>query len=183
MPGMTMGEREETALPQPEKPGHYIAPAAFPMGGAYVVDLKITAAPGPATTTLSLQTGQNTATAGRRSLLDWLPWIIGFCAVAFVLYRVRRTGQKLDWRAVFNRQVVGGLALLAVMLAASMYVVRNFRRPGSMTPIESQAMEMNMPAPEGALAVELATVERGAVSSTVRYTGQAVGYIEQDVYP
>jgi RND family efflux transporter MFP subunit len=40
---------------------------------------------------------------------------------------------------------------------------------------------MNTPAPPGTAPVILATVESGPVESTVRYTGQAVGYNEQDV--
>ncbi len=52
-----------------------------------------------------------------------------------------------------------------------------------MTPIEVQAMDMNLPAPAGTAPVELATVESGQIESTVRYTGQAVGFVEQDVTP
>jgi RND family efflux transporter MFP subunit len=52
-----------------------------------------------------------------------------------------------------------------------------------MTPIEAQGMQMELPAPAGTAPVELATVERGRIESTVRYTGQAVGFVEQDVTP
>jgi RND family efflux transporter MFP subunit len=67
--------------------------------------------------------------------------------------------------------------------AISLYAIQNWRRPGAMTPIEAQAMDMTMPAPEGVLAVELAKVSRGSVQNTVRYTGQAVGFLEQEVNP
>ena len=180
MPGMNMGEKEESAQPMPNQPGVYSAPAAFPMGGGYAVDVQINGPQGPANGSLSLQTGQNTA--GSSGAL-WWPYIVGFLLLLFVVYRMRATNQQVNWRGVFNRQVLGGLALLAVILAVSIYAVRHFRRPGSMTPLEAQGMEMNMPAPSGTLPVELATVTRGAIASTVRYTGQAVGYIEQDVYP
>src|SRR5690606_15227500 len=103
--------------------------------------------------------------------------------LGFVVYRMRQTGQKVHWRGLFSRPVLGGLAVLLVMLAIVVYGVNRGRRPGAMTPLEAQGMEMSMPAPPGTAAVELATVRRGPVQSRVRYTGQAVGYIEQDVYP
>jgi RND family efflux transporter MFP subunit len=52
-----------------------------------------------------------------------------------------------------------------------------------MTPIEAQVMDMNVPAPEGTTAVTLATAEIKPIAATVTYTGQAVGYTEQDVVP
>jgi hypothetical protein len=185
MPGMAMGEREETALPRPGEPGVYVAPAQFAMAGAYTVTANISGPHGSATASIPLQTGQNTAPAapGGSALLALLPWLIGLLAVGFVLYRIWRTGQRPNWRAVLNRQVLGGLALLAAMLAVSMYAVRSYRRPGAMTPIEAQAMEMSTPAPPGAAPVELATVQRGNVENTVRYTGQAMANAEQEVYP
>jgi RND family efflux transporter MFP subunit len=185
MPSMSMGEREEIARPKPGEPGVYESPAVFAMAGKYSATVKITGAHGAATTGIPLATGQNTgASAGAGlSTRTVLTWLVGLLALAFVLYRVRRTGQRPNWRVVFNRSVLAGLLLLAVMLGASNYAIRNFRRQGAMTPIEAQAMEMSTPAPPGTAPVELATVERGTVESTVRYTGSAVGYVEQDVYP
>ena len=50
-----------------------------------------------------------------------------------------------------------------------------------MTPVEAQAANMEqMPAPVGQVAVTLATVTRGPVAASVRYTGTALGYVEQD---
>lgn len=183
MPGMNMGEREQAALPQPSQPGVYVAPAAFAMAGAYTVDVKITAGAGPATTSLPLQTGQNTGGAGGASLMSYLPWLVGVLLLLVVLLAVRRSGQRLNTKAIANRQVLGALLLVAVMFAIAIFAVRKWRRPGAMTPIEAQAMDMSLPAPEGTTAVELAVVSRGTVQSKVRYTGQAVGYVEQDVYP
>jgi RND family efflux transporter MFP subunit len=81
----------------------------------------------------------------------------------------------------FNRSVIWGVLLLGIILAASAYIVSKYRQPGAMTPIEAQSMQMELPAPAGTLPVELATVERGRVESVVRASGQAVGYVEQDV--
>ncbi|HXI15747.1 MAG TPA: efflux RND transporter periplasmic adaptor subunit [Chloroflexota bacterium] len=184
MPGMNMGEREETATPQPGQPGVYNARAAFPMGGGYTSDIKISGPQGEGTGSIPLQTGQNTGGgSGGSSLMGLLPWIVGLALVGFVLYRMRRTGQHINWRGMLQPRTLAGIGVLVLMLAGVVYAVNNLRRPGSMTPLEAQGMEMSMPAPEGISAVELATVQRGAVRSTVRYTGQAVGYVEQDVYP
>ena len=184
MPTMDMGEREQPARPL-ETPGLYQAPAAFSMGGAYEVQLQISGPQGEAKGAIALSTGQNTASSsgGGVPLWQWLAGLAVILAAAFTFYRMRVTGQHFNAKAVFNRQVLGGLALLGAMFMVAVYAVNNFRRDGSMTPIEAQAMEMDMPAPEGALPVELASVKRGEVSDSVRYTGQAVGFLEQDVYP
>lgn len=185
MPGMFMGEREQRAAPVPGEPGAYAMQAAFPMAGAYEVEVKISGPPGTATTVLKTATGVDTgaAEAGGFSLLSLIPWLIGLALVIFVIVRMRRTGQGVNWKGVFNRATITGVLLLAVLLAISMYAVRNWRRPGSMTPIEAQVMEMNTPAPPGTTAVQLAEVKRGPIAEVVRYTGQAVGFVEQDVVP
>lgn len=183
MPSMDMGEREQPARAL-ETPGLYQAPAAFSMGGAYDVNIQISGPQGEAKGVIALSTGQNTAASGGGGF-KW-QWLLGLAlilAAAFVFYRMRRTGQHFNARAVFNRQVLGGLALLGIMSVIAVYAVNHFRRDGSMTPVEAQGMEMNMPAPEGALPVELVAVTRGEVQNSVRYTGQAVGFLEQDVYP
>lgn len=183
MPGMTMGEREEAARPMPDKAGVYEAPASFPMGGGYTVDVKISGARGAATGTISLQTGQSTL-GGDAASSTFGGWLlpVGLLLATFILWRMRKTGQKLNWRGLLHWQTAAGVAVLLAMLWAGRYAVNNLRRPGSMTPLEAQGMEMNMPAPVGATAVELATVRLSPLQSTVRYTGQAVGYSEQDVY-
>lgn len=185
MPGMFMGEREQRALPARE-PGTYAMDAAFPMAGQYEVEIQIQGTPGEATAKLQVRTGQDIgadASGGGSSLIGLLPWVVGIALAAFVIYRVRKSGQRIDGRAVFNRATIGGTLLLVAMLAGAIYAVNNLRRPGSMTPIEAQVMEMNTPAPPGTTAVELATVEMGEVVPTASYSGQAVGFVEQDVNP
>lgn len=186
MPGMAMGEQEGVAAPQPGQPGVYAMPATFAMEGAYTATVKISSQHGPGVAQIPLKTGQNTAVPARGggfSPLSLLPWLLGLGAGAFVLFRVWRSGQRPNWRGIFNRQVLGGLVLVALMLAGATWAVRTFRRPGAMTPLEAQGMQMSTPAPPGAAPVELAPVTRGAVESTVRYTGQAAGFLEQDVTP
>ena len=184
MPGMAMGEREETAKPMSNMAGTYESAASFPMGGGYEVDVKISGARGKADGTISLQTGQSTAGSGAASstLRSWLLPIGLLLLVVFIVWRMRRNGQKINWRAGLHWQTAAGVAVLLGMLWAGRYAVNNWRRPGSMTPLEAQGMEMSMPAPVGATAVELATVRLNPLRSTVRYTGQAVGLNEQEVY-
>ena len=183
MPGMFMGEREQRANAVPGEAGTYAMQAAFSMAGAYEVEVKISGTPGAATAVIPVSTGQNTGEerGGSFSILSLLPWLIGIALLVFILVRMRATGQQFNVKGAFNRSTVGGILLLVVLLFIAIYAVNNFRRPGSMTPLEAQVMEMNTPAPPGSTAVQLATVTRGSIAETVRYTGQAVGFVEQDV--
>ena len=182
MPGMFMGEREQRANPVPGEPGNYAMQAAFPMAGPYEVAVKISGGQGDASTMLSVRTGEDTGTSsGGFSLLTLVPWVIAAALFAFVVYRMRKSGQAVNLRGMVNRGTVGGVLVLAVLLAISVYAVNNMRRQGAMTPLEAQVMEMNTPAPSGTTAVELATVTRGIVAETATYSGQAVGFVEQDV--
>ena len=180
MPSMSMGEREETATLLPDAPGVYQSPATFPMGGAYVVNVKISGPQGEASGTLDLQTGQTTTNGSSSSSSTW--WLLGVLALALVAWRMKRTGQEIRWRALLHPQTAAGIAVLLAMFLAGRYAINHWRRPGSMTPLEAQGMEMNMPAPVGTTAVELATVKLEPLQNTVSYSGQAVGYLEQEVY-
>ena len=183
MPGMFMGEKETPAREQTATPGIYTAPASFPMGGSYAVDLKIAAPQGNASGSLRLQTGQNTAAASGSSRLKLLPYLGVALLLGFVFYRMKRTGQRVNLRPLLHWQTLAGIGVLVLMGWGGVYAVNHLRRPGSMTPLEAQGMEMSMPAPSGALPVELATVKLGNVRATVRYSGQAVGFNEQEVFP
>lgn len=184
MPGMPMGEREQMATPG-DQPGTYRIPASFAMAGGYEAKISIVGPLGSAVAKVPMETGKSTA-AGEGT---GFPWSIVFWAlvavglVAFVLLRMRKTGQTIDARPVFSRPVLIAIALFAVVIFGSVYVVGHFRRPGAMTPIEAQTMDMNAPAPEGVTPVTLAAAELKAFNPTVRYSGQAVGFVEQEVYP
>lgn len=182
MPGMPMGEKETLAQPVAGKPGLYQTSASFMMEGAYDASLSISGPQGTASGRVPLETGQNTVSyAGGFTLATALPWLILAVLVIFTLVRVRQTGQTVSWKSVASRGTIGGLLLIVAIFGVSLYAITHWRRPGAMTPIEAQAMEMNTPAPSGAAPVTLAEVTRGSVESTVRYTGQAVGFNEQDV--
>ncbi len=179
MPGMRMGERPETARPVAGQPGVYRARAAFPMGGAYQVQVTVSGPHGTAETTFSVATGEDVS-AGR--FPGWiLPTAVGLILLVLIAWRMRVTGQRLEPGRFLDRQVLGGLFLIGVMLLGSVLAVRHFRRPGSMTPLEAQVMEMDMPAPVGVTPVVLVAARRGPVEEVLRYTGQALPLDEQVV--
>ncbi len=180
MPGMPMGEREVTAKAE-SAPGTYSARTVFGMAGAYDAKITIVSKLGAAQTTIKLATGERSdeATGSNTTLI----LIIGAALIALIVVvrLVRSSGQHFNARSIFNRQVGGALIILGVALGISIWAINTKRRPGAMTPLEAQIMEMNAPAPEGSLPVEVAKIERRAFSSSVTFSGQAVGFVEQDV--
>lgn len=183
MPGMPMGEREETAVPG-STPGSYTAPAVFGMAGKYDAKIVVTGPLGSGQTTLSLATGQSSETTGGGFPFGpVILWLVLLGGAILIVRQVRRSGQTFTWSSVLNRQVLLSFVLLAAALTVAVWTINTFRRPGSMTPLEAQVMEMNVPAPEGSFPVVLARVESKPFSTTVTYTGQAVGFVEQDVVP
>jgi RND family efflux transporter MFP subunit len=187
MSGMPMGEREEAALPQPGQPGVYVAPARFGMKGDYTATLHLAGPQGAATANVPLRTGQNTAASatGRGiSLLAWLPWLAGIALVVFVLYRMRRTGQRVRLRPLLNGRTLLGVGLLAAVCLASYWAVHRYTKPGHMSVIEAQSMDMTvMKPPLGAIPVAAMAAKREPIDATVRYSGSAVPYVDQDVAP
>lgn len=181
MPGMNMGEREETAVGTGTD-GTYVAPATFAMAGQYDVTVTVSAPGGSGKVVLPLSTGQSSTSKSVNSQALWLG--VGLVVVVgFVLWRMRATNQKVVLKGALNRTVVVSLLLLAGAIGAGVWAVRNLRREGAMTPLEAQVMEMNTPAPEGALPVVLAEAKTEPFAETIGYSGQVVGYVEQDVVP
>ncbi len=77
-----------------------------------------------------------------------------------------------------------GITLLVVLFILSSWAVKHFKKPGQMTVIESQAMDMTaMKPPVGSVPVATEFVGVGAFSAKVRYTGSVVAYTEQNIYP
>ena len=184
MPTMDMGERTETARPVSDSPGSYEAPAVFSMKGDYIIVVSVDGPAGAGEATVNVATGQDLsvdAVAGP-DYGNYLLWVFVALFVAFTAYRMRRTGQGVNFAALLRPATLVGIALLVALYMGARYAVTNLRRDGAMTPIEAQAMDMSsMPAPEGKAPVVLATVERGRIQATVRYTGTAVGFTEENV--
>jgi multidrug efflux pump subunit AcrA (membrane-fusion protein) len=81
-----------------------------------------------------------------------------------------------------RRHTIGILILVCVFIAVR-WVVNRYRKPGSMTLIQAQAMNMNMTAPVGALPVGAITVSDTFTQPTVEYTGNVVPYNGIIIYP
>ncbi|MGV3615961.1 MAG: efflux RND transporter periplasmic adaptor subunit [Fimbriimonas sp.] len=177
MPGMNMGEREQAGKPG-DGPGQYVAPAAFPMAGLYEVVVTVNGQSG----IVEMRTGENTADESRGGV-PILAFVLAAGIALIVIVFARRSKSSLNVRGILTPQVLGSLVLLGAAIGIAVWAVNTQRRPGSMTPIEAQVMEMNMPAPEGTLPVTLAKAEARSLAATVTYTGQAVGNVEQDLVP
>lgn len=181
MTSMSMGEKETTAIPQQGRPGLYVSEASFMMAGDYSAAITISGPQGSASGSVGLQTGQDTTSAGGISPAALIALLLLTALAVFTVWRMRATGQRVRWSAFGNRGAIGGTIMLILIFALSLYAISHWRRAGAMTPIEAQAMEMNTPAPPGTAAVTLAEVTRGPIESSAGYTGQAVGFNEQDV--
>lgn len=76
------------------------------------------------------------------------------------------------------------LAMLIGLFLISSWAVKHFRRPGQMSVIESQAMDMTaMKPPTGSVPVATEFVHRAPFSAKVRYTGSVAPFTEQTIYP
>lgn len=82
------------------------------------------------------------------------------------------------------RKHLFSLILLAAFLILSILAVRYYKKPGQMSVIESQAMDMSaMKAPLGSVPVATEVVYRAPFSSSVKYTGTVAPLNEQNIYP
>jgi len=74
------------------------------------------------------------------------------------------------------------VVLLVLTLAITAWVVQKYRKPGSMTVIESQAMDMStMTAPPGTMPVQVARAEFQVFLPTQTYTGTVRAFADEDV--
>lgn len=77
-----------------------------------------------------------------------------------------------------------GLVTLVVVVIVCGIIVQVFKKPGQMSVLESQAMDMtSMVPPKGAVPVAIAQVTREPISGSVTYTGTVQAYNDEDVYP
>lgn len=90
---------------------------------------------------------------------------------------------KSSLAAMFRKNIWGWVTLIVVTVVC-VVIVQVFKKPGQMSVIESQAMDMTaMVPPEGAVPVALATVEREETSADVVYTGTVQAFSDEDIYP
>ncbi|MGD9682208.1 MAG: efflux RND transporter periplasmic adaptor subunit [Candidatus Obscuribacterales bacterium] len=77
-----------------------------------------------------------------------------------------------------------GVITLVVVALGSMAVVKLFKKPGQMSVIEANIMDMSsMKPPQGALPVAMEAATRQVVEGTITYTGTVQAYEDEDVYP
>lgn len=77
-----------------------------------------------------------------------------------------------------------GILTLLVVTVICVIIVQVFKKPGQMSVLESQAMDMSvMVPPKGAVPVAIAKVVTEPISGSVTYTGSAQAYNDEDVYP
>ncbi len=75
------------------------------------------------------------------------------------------------------------LAIVSIVLGTA-WAVHRFHKPGQLDVVTAQAMDMSaMRPPTGAAPVALASVRRGALSSTVTYTGTVLPFNQQEIAP
>lgn len=85
-------------------------------------------------------------------------------------------------RRQFNPSLVVALLSLGVIFLGARYAVTHLRRPGSMSVIEAQAMDMSaMKPPIGAVPVEVATVSRGQLRGGTSYTGSVLAFNDAQI--
>jgi multidrug efflux pump subunit AcrA (membrane-fusion protein) len=82
------------------------------------------------------------------------------------------------------RKNIWGLVTLAVVTIICVIIVQTFKKPGQMSVIESQAMDMSaMVPPKGAVPVGIGQVERQNIDGSVTYTGSVQAFTDEDIYP
>lgn len=93
------------------------------------------------------------------------------------------TPQKMGFAALVRKNLWGVITLIVVTVVC-VVIVQVFKKPGQMSVLESQAMDMTvMVPPKGALPVGIAAVNREQISGSVTYTGTVQAYTDEDVYP
>lgn len=95
----------------------------------------------------------------------------------------REQSRKVGMLSWFKKNF-WGLATIVIVTVICAIIVQVFKKPGQMSVIESQAMDMNaMVPPKGAVPVGIAVVEEGTIQGSVTYTGTIQAYTDEDIYP
>lgn len=82
------------------------------------------------------------------------------------------------------RKNLWGVVTLIVVTIVCVVIVQVFKKPGQMSVLESQAMDMTvMVPPKGAVPVAIATVQKESIAGSIIYTGTVQAYSDEDVYP
>lgn len=91
-------------------------------------------------------------------------------------------GKKGFWSLI--KKNFWGVVTLIVVTIVCVVIVQVYKKPGQMSVLESQAMDMTvMVPPKGAVPVAIATVQKKSISGSIIYTGTVQAYSDEDVYP
>lgn len=91
--------------------------------------------------------------------------------------------QKISAVSWFKKNFWGLFTIIAVTLVC-VIIVQVLKKPGQMSVLESQAMDMTvMVPPKGAVPVGIARAELESVAGSVTYTGTVQAYVDEDIYP
>jgi multidrug efflux pump subunit AcrA (membrane-fusion protein) len=114
----------------------------------------------------------------------WSHWQVVATAATLVLLAVALIVHRAARPKWLHPGVITGTALLLCAYFISSYVVARYKRPGQMSVIEAQGMDMTaMRAPKGTVPVGTEVVKARDFAAGVTYTGTVVAYTDQDVYP
>lgn len=179
MVGMDMGSTPYPAVRVGDA-GGYESQANLTMAGTWSLDVAVSAGGrGQGHQAFRITTGNpvhQAPVSGRRAVWLWLlAMILAPTLVALLPERVL---------AHERRGVVAGTLLLIGAVGFARTVVQVYRRPGQMSVIESQAMDMSaMKPPVGAVPVVTETLRFESFEGGITATGSAVAYAQQDVTP
>jgi multidrug resistance efflux pump len=114
----------------------------------------------------------------------WSYWQIIATVVTLALLGAALIVHRLARPKWLHPGVITGTALLLCAYFVSSYVVARYKKPGQMSVIEAQAMDMTaMRAPKGTVPVGTEAVKPRDFAPGVTYTGTVVAYTDQDVFP
>ena len=187
MPGMNMGEVEVIATAIPTKPGVYQATARLAMDGAYNCRLRIDGPLGATSLTIPISTGEDLGVPGqvvRHGVWDFkrlLAVAVVMIVAILLVLRLRASGQGLSVKRILQRSVIMSVLMLAAIIAIAYYSVTRFRRPGAMTPMEAQGMQMDLPPPPGAAPVTIEVASLGPIEGTIDCSGQVGGRSDLEI--
>lgn len=81
-----------------------------------------------------------------------------------------------------KKQYIIGFIIIIIVIVSTIFIVKYFKKPGQMTVIESQAMDMSvMKPPKGSIPVATEIIKRKTIETFATYSATIVPYEEQDV--
>ena len=176
MTDMAMGSADFPATPTGQ-PGEFEAAINLSMAGRWALGVRVSAAGRKGQTSFAITTGNpvhQVPVSGRRAVWLWLLAMVGAPALVAAV--------PARWLSRERRSVVAGALLLFAAVGLARTIVQVYRRPGQMSVIESQAMDMGaMKPPVGLVPVVTETLTPESFEGGITATGSALPFSQQDV--